>query len=476
MITVAGDVLVGPWALEERIGGGGQAAVHRARHSGSRAPAAVKVFHRSVWADRAFRVRFRRECDALTALRHPNIVPILDCGEHDGRGYLAMSLAAGGSLAERLASGPMRPAEALAILAGVAAALDAAHAAGVLHRDVTPGNILLDPQGPWLADFGIARRVDATLLTGEGELIGTAGYMAPEVIGGRRAAPASDRYGLAAVAFQALTGRRVFEADGLAGVLYAHAHRTPPRASRVLATLPRALDDAMARGLAKDPSDRPRSCAALVASLAAALGLDHAAPTRAMTRLQAPRPVRRRRRVLVPALATVAGLSVLGGGAAALTAVLSHDPPAPVAAAPPPVPVPLTVPSADGGELTGSPVGPGDLPGDATPAGAMAADVGGGVRVTAVRGGWAALASSRAGLIASGFSVEPLVVAGRTIGVLALPPLVVDLTGRAPRWALAVLRDASGSRALAIQGPLDAPARYAARLARARGDALVPLA
>ncbi|MBJ7456949.1 MAG: serine/threonine protein kinase, partial [Thermoleophilia bacterium] len=223
MTAVAEGTLAGPWELGERIGGGGQAVVHRARHAATRAPAAVKLFHRSVWADRAFRVRFRRECDALTALRHPNIVPILDCGEDDGRGYLAMSLATGGSLAERLVAGPMRPAQALGILRGVAAALDAAHSAGVLHRDVTPGNILLDPDGPWLADFGIARRIDATVLTGEGELIGTAGYMAPEVIGGERATPAADRYALAAVAFQALTGRRVFEAEGIAGVLYAHA-------------------------------------------------------------------------------------------------------------------------------------------------------------------------------------------------------------------------------------------------------------
>ena len=475
MTAVAGGALAGQWELGERIGGGGQAVVHRARHAGTRAPAAVKLFHRSVWADRAFRVRFRRECDALTALSHPNIVPILDCGEDDGRGYLAMSLATGGSLAERLVAGPMRPAQALGILRGVAAALDAAHSAGVLHRDVTPGNILLDPDGPWLADFGIARRIDATVLTGEGELIGTAGYMAPEVIGGERATPAADRYALAAVAFQALTGRRVFEAEGIAGVLYAHAHRRPPRPSDVSAALPRGLDEPMARGLAKDPRDRPPTCSALVSSLARGLGLDADAPTRAMTRIHRPR--RRARRALVPVLATVAGLAAVGGGAVAITSVLGEGAPPPASPAPPPAaPLPLTVPSADGGELTGTPVATGDLPGDATPAGAMAADVGGDVRVTALRGGWSALAPARASLRASDYGVVPVVIDGRMIGTLAVPPLVIDLTGQAPRWAMAVLSDASGTRALAIQGRFDDPVRYLARLARARGDAMVPAA
>ena len=471
MTAVAEARLVGHWVLGERIGGGGQAAVHRARHAVSGAPAAVKVFHRSVWADPAFRVRFRRECDALSALDHPHVVPILDAGEEDGRGYLAMRLARGGSLAERHAAGPMRPGAALSLLGRVAAALDAAHAAGLVHRDVTPGNILLDVAGPWLADFGIARRIDATILTGEGQLIGTAGYMAPEVIGGARATAASDRYALAVVAFEALTGRRLFEAEGLGGVLYAHAHRTPPRPSRVLATLPRALDAAMERALAKDPRDRPPSCVALISSLQRALGLDAPDATRVMTRVaSAPR----RRRVLAPVLAALAGLAALSGGALALTGAFSHEP-GPAAkvaeAAPPPPP---TVPTGDGGELTGSPVMAGDLPGDATPPDAMAADVGA-VHVTAIRGAWPALAPSRSSLRDDGYTTGPLIAAGRVVGLGAAPPLLLNLTGLAPRWAMVVLREPTGTRALVIQGASEALQTYVTGLAATEGDALIPL-
>ena len=474
MSAVAEGRIVGHWVLDERIGGGGQAAVHRARHAESGAPAAVKVFHRQVWSDPAFRVRFRRERDALSALEHPHIVPILDSGEEDGRGYLVMRLAGEGSLATRIATGPMRPGSALAILGGVADALDTAHAAGLLHRDVTPGNILLDPAGPWLADFGIARRIDATILTGEGQLIGTAGYMAPEVIGGARATAASDRYALAVVAFEVLTGRRLFEAEGLGGVLYAHAHRTPPRPSRVLARLPRGIDDVMGPALAKDPRERPASCRALIVSLERALGLGDDA-TRVMTRVRSPRRPRRRR-VAAPLLGTLTVLASVGGGAFALTAALSDAPAPPPAASPArPAPAPLTIPTGDGGELSGSPVAAGDLPGDALIPGALAADVGDGVRVVAIRGRWAALRTTLAELRAEGFVTIPLTSGGRPVGVVAQRLDLSDITGQSPRWVLMVMSERGGSRALVAQGRHEAPADYAARLVRSSGDALIPL-
>ncbi len=477
MTAVAEARLAGPWQLGERIGGGGQAVVHRARHARTGAPAAVKLFHRAVWTDPAFRLRFRRECDALAMLDHPNVVPILGSGEDDGRGWLAMGLATGGSLAERLARGPLRPERALHVLAGVAAALDAAHAAGVLHRDVTPGNILLDPAGPWLADFGIARRWDATIVTGEGQLIGTAGYIAPEVIAGRPATEASDRYGFAAVAFEVLTGRRVFEADGMAGVLYAHAHRPPPLPSQV-SSLPRGVDLVMARALAKDPGERPASAGALVDGLERALGLGDPGATRVMTRVMPAsrrRRPRRRRRLLGLAVVAVVALAGLGGGAVALSGVLAHHPapaaPAPVAAAP----APLTVPTPEGDELAGSPAGYGDLPGDLRAADAVAADVAD-VRAVALRGAWGSLRRVRAALVDDGYVTDPLVADdGRTIGLVAHDPGLGDLTGWSPRWAMLVAADGGSSRAIVAQGYRDAPAEYAAGLARSLGAAVVPL-
>ena len=459
----------GPWLLGERVGGGGQATVYRARHATDGRTAAVKVLHRSAWADPSFRVRFRRECDALAQLRHPHVVPVHDFGEEGGRGYLAMPLARGGSLAERLRRGPLDPGEALAILAAAGDALDAAHAAGLLHRDVTPDNVLLDPDGPWLADFGLARRPDATTATGEGLLIGTAGYLAPEVISGAPAGPAADRYALAAVAFQALAGRPPFEADGVAGLLYAHVRRTPPRASSLRPGLPRALDAALARGLAKDPEGRPATARALVASLERALAPHSPGVT---SRLVRPRRAGRRRRMLGPAVLLAAGLLAAGGAAAGLTVTLARDAPGRASLAPaPPLPA-LSVPGPDGAPAAAAPGLPSDLPGLPVVAGSAVAEVGG-ARVSATPGGWGDLADVERGLADAGYRIDPYVVDGVTVGREAR--LGVDLVGREPVWILVALSDAAGPRAVLATGPHAAASEgYAAPLARSAGTALIP--
>jgi serine/threonine-protein kinase len=476
--SVLTERLVGGWALEERIGGGGQAVVYRARHTALGRPAAVKLFHRSVWADRAFRVRFRRECDALLALDHPHIVPILDAGEQDGRGYLVMGLARGGSLAERLAGGPLDAGEALAVLRAAAGALDAAHAAGLLHRDVTPANLLLDPQGPWLADFGIARRVDATALTGEGLLLGTAGFLAPEVIGGAGAEPASDRYGLAAIAFEALVGRAPFEADGVAGLLYAHMSRTPPRASSLRPGLPRALDAPLARGLAKDPRDRPGSARALVDSIERALGPRRSGITRLLTRPPAARRRRRRprrRRLAGPAALLAAGVLAGGGAAAALTATMARDgEPAAAPAQATPAPPEFTVPGPDGTPLAAGPARPSDLPGLSGGSEAAAADVGD-VRVTSVPGGWDELAAARAALEGEGMQVDELPGDAGPVALIARRPFFEDILGQEPRYALLALDGPDGPRAVLVRGLRDAPELYASALAYASGATVVPV-
>ncbi len=473
MTAVAQERLVGSWLLEERIGGGGQAAVYRARHAVLLRPAALKLVHPAVWADPAFRVRFRRECDALAALDHPGIVPIIDAGEHDGRGYLVMALARGGSLAARLAAGPMAPAEAARLVASIASALDAAHRAGVLHRDVTPGNVLLDPAGPWLADFGIAVRSDATALTDAGALIGTAGYLAPELIAGARATPASDRYALAATAFRALTGEAPFRADGRAGLLHAHAHRVPRRASEVRPGLPPALDAALADGLAIDPAHRPASGAALAEAIEAALG-GTGAPTRALVRRRPAAARRRRRRALVVPALVLAGVIAAGGAASALTWGLGSDPPPPAPpAANPRVTLPETVPGPDGLGVRAAPAAAEDLPGAVAVPGAVAADVGA-VRVTAVPGGWAALAPLSARLEADDYVLEPLTSGGTPIGVVARRHTIIDVLGQSERWALLVLSESSGERAVLVRGVFEEPMEYAGALARARGSQVRP--
>ncbi len=501
MTTAAQERLVGTWALEERIGGGGQAAVWRVRHAVLARHAALKLVHPAIWDDPGFRARFRREVDALAALEHPSIVPILDAGEHEGRGYLVMALARGGSLDRRIADRPLAPEEAVRIVYALASALDAAHAAGVLHRDVTPSNVLLDPLGPWLADFGLAQRGDATTLTGEGQIVGTAGYLAPEVIAGGRATPASDRYALAATAFRALTGDGPFAARGVAGTLYAHVHGTPRRASEVHPGLPPAVDDALAWGLAREPGHRPPSAAALADALAAAVS-GTAAPTRvavapagtgtrvlpgpdtrtrALVRQPAAPPRRRRRRrgLLVGGIAAAA-IIVAGGAAGALT--LTRDtppPPAPVAENPR-VTIPQTVPGPDGLGVPADPALAADLPGGVAIPDAVAAQVGD-VRVTAFPGGWDALGEVGARLEGDGYVVEGLPVTegdlftdpGPDIGWGARHDDILDILGQSERWAVMVLSESTGSRAVLVRGWHEAPADYARAVAESSGARVV---
>ncbi|MGD9572138.1 MAG: serine/threonine-protein kinase [Thermoleophilia bacterium] len=504
MTTAAQERLVGTWALEERIGGGGQAAVWRVRHAVLARHAALKLVHPAIWDDPGFRVRFRREVDALVALEHPSIVPILDAGEHEGRGYLVMALARGGSLDKRIAGRPLTPDEAVRIVTALASALDAAHAAGVLHRDVTPSNVLLDPLGPWLADFGLAVRGDATTLTGEGQIVGTAGYLAPEVIAGGRATPASDRYALAATAFRALTGEPPFAARGVAGTLYAHVHGTPRRASEILPELPPALDEALAWGLAREPGHRPPSAAALADALAAAVG-GTAAPTRvavvpppppapaptrvmpapdarthALVRQPSAPPRRRRRRGLLVGGLAAAAIVVAGGAAGALTLTRDTPPPPPPPAENPRVTIPQTVPGPDGLGISADPAIAADLPGGVAIPGAVAATVGD-VRVTAFPGGWEALDDVRARLEGDGYVVEGLPVTegdlftdpGPDIGWGARQDDILDILGQSERWAVMVLSESTGARALLVRGWHDAPAAYARALAESSGARVV---
>src|SRR5262245_59556287 len=257
---------LGPYWLLERVGTGAYSAVYRARHDVMGVERAIKVPRAPVSAWPEHRERFLREARVAARLQHPNVVGVHDCATGpDGTPYIVMELVAGRTLAERLEAGLPAPAEMLWVAGQVACALDHSHAAGVVHRDVKPANVLLADDGSVrLGDFGIAH------LAGEAEPgeawagAGTPAYMAPEQRLGRRAAlgPHTDVYGLAAVAYEMLTGRPPGGDPG-----------SPAAPSTVNPYLPPAVDPVLAGGLAGDPGRRPASAGALVADLAAAVGV-----------------------------------------------------------------------------------------------------------------------------------------------------------------------------------------------------------
>ena len=273
--------------------------VYRATDSELGREVAVKVLADRFAQDDERRLRFRREALAAARLSsNPSIVTIYDVAEHDGRPLIVMELLAGGSLQERAAGKACRPAQALDWLDDAAAALDAAHAAGIVHRDVKPGNLLLDDRGRVkVADFGIASAVGLDSFTSAGTILGTAGYLSPEQARGERATAASDRYSLAVVAWELLTGHRPFEAPSATAEAAAHVHAPVPRITSTGADLPRALDAIFERALAKDPRRRPATASELVGDLRRAFHQDAGdtwiePATRATV---APPPPRRRR-------------------------------------------------------------------------------------------------------------------------------------------------------------------------------------
>jgi serine/threonine-protein kinase len=284
---------------------------------------AVKVLASHLSEDERARRRFQREARAVAGLSsHPHVVTIYDVGEHDGRSFIVMELLRGGSVADRI-RGERRVsvAEALQWLGEAGQALDAAHDAEIVHRDVKPGNMLLDERGRLaLADFGIARVAWEEQLTLTGQVLGTAAYISPEQAMGDPATAASDRYCLGVVAFELLTGRRPFEAEHFAAQARAHVEDDPPAASEVDEDLPPAVDDVLWRALAKHPEDRWPSSAAFVEALEGALAPRRratAAPATAATR---PMTSRTRSTTAPPSRASAPSAQRGGGATTPVTA------------------------------------------------------------------------------------------------------------------------------------------------------------
>ena len=311
---------VGP----QPIGHGGMGEIYRATDSTLGRAVAVKVLAERYSLDAAVRERFTREALAAARLSgNPNIVTIFDVGEHGGRPFIVMEYLAGGSLEQRLrVDGAEPPGVALRWLEEAGSALDAAHREGVVHRDVKPANLLLNrAEVVHVADFGIASAAGLASLTETGTVLGTASYLSPEQAKGERTTSASDRYSLAVVAFELLTGRRPFEADSVAAEALAHVAGEVPSVCVVNPDVPCQLDTVFAKALAKDPAGRYGSCAEFVAALRHSL--EEAAGTTRVTpgrRAAAPAlayaPQRSRPGWFVPLLALVV-LAIAGGVTAA---------------------------------------------------------------------------------------------------------------------------------------------------------------
>jgi serine/threonine kinase PknH len=254
----------GKYNITRLLGKGGMGEVYEAYDSAKGRTVALKILAHELSDDGAFRTRFQRESQAAAILQEPHVIPIHDWGEIDGSLYIDMRLVQGQTLLDLIEKGPLEPSRAVNIIGQVAAALDAAHAEGLIHRDIKPQNILVTPADfAYLVDFGIAETSGDTRLTTEGSQIGTLNYMAPERFRNPVSTRAVDIYSLACVLYESLTGEIPFTRDSLENLVAAHIASPPPRPSAVNQRLPAAIDDVIARGMAKDPDDRYGTAGAL---------------------------------------------------------------------------------------------------------------------------------------------------------------------------------------------------------------------
>jgi hypothetical protein len=287
------------YRLEELVGKGGMGVVYRAHDVALERSVALKLLSPTLAEDADFRERFLVESRLAASLDHPNVVPIYDAGEVEGQLYLAMRYVEGSDLKELLTTeGALEPSRAIAICSQIGDALDAAHARGLVHRDVKPSNVLLDErEHAYLADFGLTRRLSDEAPGFESGLsLGTPAYVAPEQIEGAEVDGRADQYSLACLLHECLTGEPPFPRSSEAAALFAHLEEAPPA--------PAGLEDVIPRAMAKDPADRYQSCRAFIADAHGAI----LAPRR-----------RGRRRWLAAALVVAAAM------AASIGIVLNRD-------------------------------------------------------------------------------------------------------------------------------------------------------
>jgi DNA-binding SARP family transcriptional activator/tRNA A-37 threonylcarbamoyl transferase component Bud32 len=289
--TGAGELASGTefagYRIESVIGRGGMSVVYLAQHLGLERRVALKVLAPQLAEDERFRERFVRESRIAAGMEHPNIVPIYEAGEVEGLLFIAMRYVPGTDLGKLLQrEGTLAPTRTLAIVREVASALDAAHARGLVHRDVKPGNILVvEGEGAdgrdlvYLSDFGLTKRLESGTagLTQTGQFVGTVDYVAPEQIEGKGVDSRADVYSLACVAFECLTGGVPYERDSHVATLYAHLREKPPRVTSSTPDLPASLDGVLARALSKPPAQRYPTCGAFVTAARDTIGVSERA-------------------------------------------------------------------------------------------------------------------------------------------------------------------------------------------------------
>jgi serine/threonine-protein kinase len=259
----------GRYRVGRRLGEGGMAVVYLGHDLLLGRDVAIKTPRPQFSADPGFRARFEREARAAASLSHPNIIDVYDVGEDEGTPFIVMELVRGQSLKAIIAAdAPFHPDDVAELLGQIGGALDYAHARGYVHRDIKPGNILVDEHGrARLVDFGIAKGLADGDLTEAGASLGTVGYLSPEQAAGLMATPASDVYSVGVVAFEMLTGELPFAAETPVGVAMRHVHDPAPRPSEVLPGLPPRVDPIILRALAKDPTRRWGSAGAFARAL-----------------------------------------------------------------------------------------------------------------------------------------------------------------------------------------------------------------
>jgi serine/threonine-protein kinase len=266
----SGDEFAG-YQLHSLLGEGAMGLVFRAARNGGDV-VALKVLKRELGDDEVFKQRFDQEARAAAEVEHPSLVSIIEAGEAEGRPYLAVRYAEGGTLEERLRDrGPLDIEETLRLADQLAAGLDALHGAGLVHRDVKASNVVFDAEGTgMLTDFGLARGHAYTVLTRPGQVVGTLDYLAPELVKGERATPASDVYALGCTIFECLTGETPFGEKKLFEIGLAHLEAEPPDPCARRADVKPELGQAVLAALAKGPAERPQSAGAYASLLSSA--------------------------------------------------------------------------------------------------------------------------------------------------------------------------------------------------------------